>query len=478
MFKLSSEASFDGSVTVENKFIVEYLPYADGDYVKVYLYGLSLAARKDDPDDSLDRLAKRLGIDRATVDAAIEYWTDQGLMARLGDDVSYLSPRTARPKVKKFDVDKYRDFNRIAQSYITSRMIDNRELGEYYALMEKFDLEPAAMTSIINYCVKLKGDNVSCPYIIAVARNLAQDGYRSAEEVENRLEEYGVYYNDLCAVLGAMGGKRPDHESVQLYKKWRSALKFDKDVILHVAKCVKRGGAATLDVKLAQYAELGLYTADKIDGYETQRKEMYKLAKSVNKALGVYYENVDPEISAYIRPWLDMGFESAAIVSVARYCMKNNLKTLADLDAVMRDFFAASATTDALAKERIDRETKYDGKIAELMSAFSMQGAVKPSLRAFYSNWTDNLKSSPQLIEYAAQLALTKSSPFAYMNSVLCAWHDKGITTAEGAKNDGEREAAATTDAHERTSSANTVNERFTAEELNSLFTAYGEDDD
>ena len=35
MFKLSSEASLDGAITVENKFIVEYMPYADGDYVKV-----------------------------------------------------------------------------------------------------------------------------------------------------------------------------------------------------------------------------------------------------------------------------------------------------------------------------------------------------------------------------------------------------------------------------------------------------------
>ena len=53
MFKFSSEASLDGSVTVETKFIVEYMPYADGDYVKVYLYALSLAARKNDPDDSI-----------------------------------------------------------------------------------------------------------------------------------------------------------------------------------------------------------------------------------------------------------------------------------------------------------------------------------------------------------------------------------------------------------------------------------------
>ena len=79
MFKLSSEASLDGVVTVENKFIVEYMPYADGDHVKVYLYGLSLAARKNDSDDSVSMLARRLDLSVETVEAAIDHWTEQGL---------------------------------------------------------------------------------------------------------------------------------------------------------------------------------------------------------------------------------------------------------------------------------------------------------------------------------------------------------------------------------------------------------------
>ena len=132
MFKFSSEASLDGSVTVETKFIVEYMPYADGDYVKVYLYALSLAARKNDPDDSIERLARRLDLDIATVDAAFDYWTEQGLMSRLGDEVTFLSLRAARPKIKKYDVDKYREFNRLAQQYVAARQIAPNEYNEYY----------------------------------------------------------------------------------------------------------------------------------------------------------------------------------------------------------------------------------------------------------------------------------------------------------------------------------------------------------
>ena len=468
MFKLSPEAALDGSVTVENKFIVEYMPYADGDYVKVYLYGLSLAARKSDPDDTLDRLARRLGLDAATVDAAIEYWTERGLMARLGDEITFLPPRAARVKPKKYDVDRYAEFNRMAQSYIDARQITPNEYNDYYALMEKFDLEWQAMAAIVSYCARLKGGNVSCPYILAVARNLAEDGYRSFDEVTERLEEYGVYYNDLCEVLSAMGGKRPDHEAVRLYKKWLKVYKFDKSVVLEVAQTIKKGGVASLDARLTAYKDAELMTTEKIDAYEKERKALYTLAKAVNRALGLYYENTDPEIATYIKPWLALGFDDKAIIALAEHCMKNNLKTLSDLDAVVREFFASSVITESDIRARIDGETRFDKQIEKLMGALGVLGAVKATHRAYYSVWKDKLAFSDEIIELAADKAKNTANPFAYMNKILSAWHGAGVKTVADAEAQsvGFSEAAATTT---RTDKA-TVTERYSAEELDALF--------
>ncbi|MCH5162019.1 MAG: DnaD domain protein [Clostridiales bacterium] len=464
MFKLSPEAALDGSVSVENKFIVEYLPYADGDYVKVYLYGLSLAARKADGDDTIERLCRRLDLDEATVNAAIDYWSDRGLMARLGDEVTYLSTRTARPKIKKYDVDKYAEFNRQAQLYISSRQILPAEYNEYYALMEKLELEWQAMTLIVKYCVDLKGENVSCPYILAVARNLAEDGYRTHDAVADRLEEFGVYYNDLCAVMSSLGGKRPDHEAVQLYKKWIKVYKFDKSVIAFVATTIKRGGAATLDYKLTAYRDAGLFTVEKITAYEEERKTLISLAKSVNKAIGAYYDNVEPEIAQYIKPWLDMGFEQGAILALAEYCMKNNLRLLADLDAVVRDCFAAGLTTESDVRRKVESENRYDGDISAVMKIAGIKGAVKNTYRALYANWTEKLKMEKAAIEYAAALSEGKDNPFAYVNRILAAWSEAGITTLETAKAEGtaKSEAAATAASKLRA----TVIERYTADEL------------
>ena len=470
MFKLSSEASLDGAITVENKFIVEYMPYADGDYVKVYLYGLSLAARKSDSDDSIERLARRLDLDLPTVEAAIDYWSELGLMSRLGDEICFFSPRNTRPKIKKYDVDKYVEFNRQAQLYISARQIAPNEFNEYYALMEKLNLEWQAMVLIVKYCVDLKGDNVSCPYILAVARNLASDGYRTADEVGERLDEYGVYFNDLMRVLSVMGVKHSDHESVQLYKKWVKEYKFSSELIYYVAQSIKRGGANMLDVKLTAYRELGFSTVADVEAYETERKNLYKLTKSVNKALGLYYDNVDPEITTYVKPWLDLGFEAGAILSAAEYCMKKDMKRLSDLDAVVRDLFAQGLTSEAQVKSAFGRENRFDKDIEALLKSLNIKGAVKDVYRAYYSNWKDKWAMPDELISYAATLAADKANPFAYVNAILMAWHNSGVTSVEQAKTSTAKpaEAAAPT---------GVVYERYTEEELNSMFTQITEDD-
>ena len=234
-------------------------------------------------------------------------------------------------------------------------------------------------------------------------------------------------------------------------------------MILKVAETVKRGGVAALDQKLTAYSELGLMTYEKIDEYETERRELYNLAKAINKKLGVYYENVDPEIATYIKPYLDMGFERGAIIAIAEYCMKSGLKTLPDLDAVVRDFLARSAFTEERVKSEIAAEHKHDKAIEKVLATVGVMGAVKQSHRAFYSTWVEKWSMPVEVIDYAATLSSGKT--LSYLNAILSAWHDSGVTTVEKAqaKNAANKEVAATAPSN------NSVVERYTADELNAL---------
>ena len=56
MFEFDQNALAYGVTALENRFLLDYLPAAKGDYVKVYLWGLFACAHKG-PDYSLDDLA-------------------------------------------------------------------------------------------------------------------------------------------------------------------------------------------------------------------------------------------------------------------------------------------------------------------------------------------------------------------------------------------------------------------------------------
>ncbi|MEE3383334.1 MAG: hypothetical protein VZR08_05135, partial [Anaerovoracaceae bacterium] len=66
------------STTVENIFISEYMPGAPGEFVKVYLYGLSLAEAGLEKDESA--MAEDLGITTTDLRKAMVYWEEQQLI--------------------------------------------------------------------------------------------------------------------------------------------------------------------------------------------------------------------------------------------------------------------------------------------------------------------------------------------------------------------------------------------------------------
>ena len=58
---------------VDNQFILEYLPAAKGDYVKVYLYGLTQCCHPQ-ADMDMTSLSRELGMTEEEVQSAYRYW--------------------------------------------------------------------------------------------------------------------------------------------------------------------------------------------------------------------------------------------------------------------------------------------------------------------------------------------------------------------------------------------------------------------
>lgn len=92
----SLTAQFDlGMTPIENLFLEEFMPYAEGDDIKVYLLGLKLLLENKSP--TLAQLAERLNLDEDEVLRSYQYWASQGIIKLIDGEpepeIYYLSIR-------------------------------------------------------------------------------------------------------------------------------------------------------------------------------------------------------------------------------------------------------------------------------------------------------------------------------------------------------------------------------------------------
>ena len=106
--RFSPEAARREMTPVDNLFLLEYMPEADGMFVKVYLYGLMQCYHPSLNDADI---SDALGLTEAQIRCAFVYWQAKGLVRIRSDEpltVEYLL--TEQPAVTTATPVKYRRF--------------------------------------------------------------------------------------------------------------------------------------------------------------------------------------------------------------------------------------------------------------------------------------------------------------------------------------------------------------------------------
>lgn len=470
--KLSDSEAKNQKISLDNVFIAEYLPSAPENFVKIYLMGLSLAL--SDPQNSIETIAMRLFCDTKAVTDAFNYWSEQGLVhitATTPPAIEYLPIISRSRQIRKFSKEKYRTFNDQLHCLFPNRNILPNEYNEYYNTIETYNIEVEAMLTIVGYAKRLKGEDITYPYIIAVARNLAAEGCTTYKRVNEKLEELDLYSTELKAVLKALGAKKTaDHDDRRMFDKWIKALGFKLETIIQVAKNVKKGGTARLDSLLTKYYENHLMSIEEIRDYEAHRDELYTLCREINKIIGVYYEQLDFIIETYINNWLSMGFSNHALTTIADYCFRKGIRTLEGMNDTLAKFYKLGNVSLENISSFISDAVKGDEDIKKILSAASVTRAVTTRDRDYYRTWTFSWKMPNELIEYGATQSANASNPISYLNSILASWHANNITTLDAAQKMALPQATATAP------NQNIITSNFSADELNAIFDKLNED--
>ncbi len=469
--KFTNESFIDNFTFLDNLFISEYLPYADDNAIKVYVYGLYLCSNPNARDNSIDSMSTVLNLSVDEVVNAYDYWSEQGLVSITSKtplEVKYLPVKTSIAPPKKYKPEKYSEFNTCVQQLFPSRMITPNEYNEYYNVIESYHLKPEAMLMIIQYCVNLKGGDIRFPYIIAVAKDWANSGIKTCTDVEEKLKEYESTSDNIKAILSALGKKIiGDLEDREYYIKWTKSWGFEFNSILFAAKqCNKKGGMKKLDKLLDNYFRLNLYTPKEMKDYKSHRESLYAIARDVNKTIGVYYESLDYIVESYINPWVQKGFDEHAIITIAQYCFRRNIRTLEGVSHAINKFYKLGLVSTESINRYLDHLLENDEFISKILKEAGCARSVISSDRDYYNTWSDGWGFSDEIILHAASLATSKSLPLPYINQILSRWREEGIKTVEQAK-----KSSTTLSPSTKTATKDFITRTYSDEQLAVLFT-------
>lgn len=241
------------TTAVENIFITEYMPGAQGAYVKVYLYGLMTAKNPNAEPVSNEILAELFEMTVGDVINAWQYWKDQGILdvkisGRNLSDITFYHIGEClihgKPSVKKkksadvYDQNIERMFEQIQNMY-GSRAVSKGDMQTFTALMSDYGFTPEVIVLLVEYALNMldkKADSYTegavRNYIKAVAKGWYEAGVRTFEDAERwqkENRERTKYHYDILRALGIRrGASDPEKKMMDI---WRNEYRFSKEMI-------------------------------------------------------------------------------------------------------------------------------------------------------------------------------------------------------------------------------------------------------
>ncbi len=472
--KYSSSQINSDTITIDVKFLNDYIAVAPENCLKVYLFGLLKCKNSAGSDNTIENFENVLGLSKEDVIDCFLYWQDQNVVQVLDTEpieIRYLPTKDNIKNTKKIESKKYASFVQELQEILSGRQITPNEFYKYIDFVEHYNILPCDFIMIVKYCADIKGNNINSNYILTVAKVWAEEGVKTASKIEEKIENLTLISSDASKIAKALSYKgNLSIEHQQLCQKWINSYGFNLNNLLLVAKKVasktKSYSFETLDRYLTKYYELKLMSFAEIEEYEANKNDLKNIAREINKALGVYYESVDNEIETYILPWMTKGFNQASLIQIANFCFKNSIRNLEGMDESIQKFHKLGLTSINSINNYLAEILQMDSKIKEILARLKIDRRVNSFDRSFYRTWTYSYNFSDEIIDFAVSLAENKSNSMRYVNTILTNWFEKKYTMLEQVKNDQQFKKQS----KEKSFVGKSFGDNFTEEEVNALF--------
>jgi len=248
LFGFSDKYAMFDVTPVENLFIQEYMLRADGDFVKVYLYGLMQCYHPMES-ASVPTIARDLGLDAGRVENAFAYWERMGLVRRVADH----PPQYAFQNLKQIQLMRaqdddglyrYADFNNSLQAQFGSeRLLHRQDFERVYDWIEGLGLPEEVVLMLISAQIKIRNSKkFQFKSLDRLAREWSEAGVRTIADAEAMARTSSEEYLQVKQVYKKLGKRHSVSEPDEaLYRKWRDDWGFDLQTILAACEETTKG---------------------------------------------------------------------------------------------------------------------------------------------------------------------------------------------------------------------------------------------
>lgn len=277
-----------GSTQIDNIFIEDYMPLANGSYVKVYLYAYK-NMMSEEPDYQLDneKLAKNLRLTLQDVEDAWEYWESEGVVERvLKLDQSYdiifknlkirliesRRPIKERPQEKVLvDLMEHNSVRNMFANidYFMRRQTTPTEKMEIISWISDFNMSPEMIEIAFEYSTEKK-KVYKVNYVRAIVSSWYDEKLSTVEDVERALSQTDEKYVRKNSVLRKMGlqFRAVSETEINLINSWYDKHKFSEEIIdeaISRTAQISRPSINYVNSILMKWKELGIATLEDIE---------------------------------------------------------------------------------------------------------------------------------------------------------------------------------------------------------------------
>mgnify|MGYP002397682404 CR=1 FL=1 len=301
----TTEVDF-GSTSIENIFINDFMPGAQGTYVKVYLMGYKYACDNDfGMKISNKMLSRHLSLPIEDVLGAWDFWESRGIIRKLPSDkndatdfgIEFLSLRqlyvdnnfrsntplkrdssSLSPQKPQNELQSGKETEDMFESIeeIVGRPVSVNEAIEISGYMDVYSMSPSMVVEAYTTASEKRGIHTS-KYIGGILKNWYDKGVFSMKDLEARREEDTLLQHQYKRIFDALGffGRSPSKAEKKAMDQWLVEWEFPIEMVMKA--CENTVYATKPSIKyihsiLAAWHKDGLKTMESLENHKPAKK--------------------------------------------------------------------------------------------------------------------------------------------------------------------------------------------------------------